>query len=178
MARYDTAPSETPVEIDTGTAYGMGVPSFDPDLIEVEAGTPTGEMLRRYWHPFAVAADATGVPKAVRVLGEDLILFRDGQGRPGLVHPRCCHRGTTLYYGKVEDDGIRCCYHGWRFDVDGTLLEAPGQGVEAQARLRERVKLGAYPAFEYKGLVFAYLCLLYTSPSPRDKRQSRMPSSA
>ena len=88
------APSETPVEIDTGTAYGMGVPSFDPDLIEVEAGTPTGEMLRRYWHPFAVAADATGVPKAVRVLGEDLILFRDGQGV--VAHGRMDGQGTFV----------------------------------------------------------------------------------
>ena len=57
----------------------------------------------------------------VRALGEDLILFRDGEGHAGLVHARCCHRGTTLYYGKVEEDGIRCCYHGWLFDLAGAL---------------------------------------------------------
>lgn len=149
------APSETPVEIDTGTAYGMGVPSFDPDLIEVEAGTPTGEMLRRYWHPFAVAADATSVPKAVRVLGEDLILFRDGQGRPGLVHPRCCHRGTTLYYGKVENDGIRCCYHGWLFDVQGRCLDMPVEKERGQHR--DRYRQPWYPVHEYHGMIFTYM---------------------
>ena len=74
-----------------------------------------GELLRRYWHPVGLAADAGATPRPVRVLGEDLILFRDGQGRPGLVHPRCAHRGASLYYGRVEADGIRCCYHGWMF---------------------------------------------------------------
>lgn len=147
--------SETPVQIDTGTAYGLEPPQFDAELIEVEAGTPTGEMLRRYWHPFALAADATATPREVRILGEDLILFRDGQGRPGLVYPRCCHRGTTLYYGKVEDSGIRCCYHGWLFDVEGNCLDMP---VETDGGTRkDRYRQPWYPVHDYHGMLFAYL---------------------
>ena len=105
--------------MDSGTAYGRPRPTYDATLIEVGPGTPAGEMLRRYWHPVGVAADITTRPQKVRVLGEDLILFRDGEGRPGLLYPRCGHRGTTLYYGKVESSGIRCCYHGWLFEVEG-----------------------------------------------------------
>lgn len=86
--RDDDVPMKTPVTIDRGTAYAMASPEFDADLIEVEAGTPPGEMLRRHWHPFAVADDATATPKQVRTLGEDLILFRDSNGQPGLIHPR------------------------------------------------------------------------------------------
>jgi len=107
--------SEEEATIDTGTAYGRPPPSYDATLVEVGPGTPGGEMLRRYWHPLAVAADVTTRPQKVRALAEDLILFRAGDGRP-LLYPRCCHRGTTLYYGKVEPAGIRCCYHGWLFD--------------------------------------------------------------
>jgi len=94
--------------MDTGTAYGLPEPSYDADLVRVGPRTPGGEMLRRYWHPIALSVEAGSVPRKLRVLGEDLILFRDGRGRPGLVYPRCCHRGTTLYYGKVERDGSTC----------------------------------------------------------------------
>ena len=146
---------ETPVTIDTGTAYGMAPPESDADLIEVEAGTPTGEMLRRYWHPFGIAGDATDTPKQVRILGEDLILFRDGNGEPGLVHPRCCHRGTTLYYGKVEADGIRCCYHGWLFDVQGNCLDMPVETDGGQHK--DRYRQPWYPVHEYHGMLFGYL---------------------
>ena len=147
--------SEVPVEIDTGTGYELPEPWSDPDLVEVERGTPTGELLRRYWHPFAIASDATGIPKKWRVLREDLILFRDGQGRPGLVHDRCCHRGTTLYYGKVEDDGIRCCYHGWLFDVEGRVLDMPCE-VEG-GRYNDRYRQPWYPVVDYHGMLFTYM---------------------
>ena len=102
-----------------GTAYGRGPQSSNDTLVRVGAGTPCGEYMRRFWHPVATSAEAGSLPKKVRLLGEDLILFRDGEGRPGLVYPRCMHRGTTLLYGKVEERGIRCCYHGWLFDVEG-----------------------------------------------------------
>ena len=106
---------------DSGTAYGRKAQSHDPVLTEVGPGTPCGEFMRRYWHPVAAATNVTARPQKVRSLGEDLILFRDRKGRPGLLYPRCMHRGTTLFYGKVEDEGIRCCYHGWLFGVDGHL---------------------------------------------------------
>ena len=106
-----------PIQIDTGTAYGKPEPTSKLELAQVGKGTPMGELMRRYWHPIGMLADATETPKKVRVLGEDLILFRDKSGNPGLVYPHCAHRGASLFYGKVEEKGIRCCYHGWLFDV-------------------------------------------------------------
>jgi phenylpropionate dioxygenase-like ring-hydroxylating dioxygenase large terminal subunit len=141
--------------VDQGTAYGLPAPSYRRELTEVGPGTPCGEYLRRYWHPVGLSADAGERPKQVRVLGEDLILFRDRQGRAGLLYPRCCHRGTTLYYGKVEERGIRCCYHGWLFDVEGHCLDQP---CEAEGgRARNKVRQPWYPVRERYGLIFAYL---------------------
>ncbi|MCW5745167.1 MAG: aromatic ring-hydroxylating dioxygenase subunit alpha [Alphaproteobacteria bacterium] len=138
-----------------GSAYDLPAPTYDARLTEVSRGTPMGELLRRYWHPVGMARDAGATPRLIRVLGEDLILFRDGAGRPGLVYPRCCHRGTTLYYGKVEERGIRCCYHGWLFDVEGRCLEQP---CEPDAgRQRDRVHQPWYPVEERYGLIFAYM---------------------
>jgi Rieske 2Fe-2S protein len=94
----------TPKPRDEGTGYEMRKPTIKSDLVEVGRGTPMGELLRRYWHPVGLCKDAETARK-VRALGEDLILFRDREGRPGLLHARCCHRGTTLYYGKVEPRG-------------------------------------------------------------------------
>ena len=129
----------------------------DAELTRVGPGTPCGEYLRRFWHPVALSSELAELPVALRILGEDLVVFRDGEGRIGLVHRRCPHRRASLEYGTCQTHGIRCCYHGWHFDVDGTLLEAPGQPPQAQARLKRRVRLGAYPAFERRGLVFAWL---------------------
>jgi phenylpropionate dioxygenase-like ring-hydroxylating dioxygenase large terminal subunit len=106
-----------------GRGYGRPAPTYNADLTEVGAGKPMGELMRRYWHPIGLIQDATDVPRQIRALGEDLILFRDKQGRPGVVEPRCCHRGASLYYGRVEDEGIRRAYHGWLFDVEGRCLD-------------------------------------------------------
>ena len=145
--------------MDVGTAYGRPAPSYDATLVQVGAGTPGGEMLRRYWHPIAVAAEIGDRPRPVRVLGEDLILFRDLAGRAGLLYPRCCHRGTTLYYGRVEREGIRCCYHGWLFDVEGNCLDQPceSRGRLESERARARYRQPWYPVAESLGLLFAYL---------------------
>ncbi len=141
--------------VDTGTGYGRPQPTYRRELTEIGPGTPMGELLRRYWHPVGLAGDATETPRAVRALGEDLVLFRDGRGRPGLVHARCAHRGTTLYYGKVEERGIRCCYHGWLFDVEGHCLEQPCEpGGGSQ---RGRIRQPWYAVQERYGLIFAYL---------------------
>jgi phenylpropionate dioxygenase-like ring-hydroxylating dioxygenase large terminal subunit len=121
---------------DLGTAYAMRPSATRTELTEVGRGTPMGELLRRYWHPIGLGADATDIPRKVRALGEDLILFRDRHGRAGLLHARCCHRGTTLYYGKVEEDGIRCCYHGWKFDTEGRCLEQPCEPTAASSGTR------------------------------------------
>lgn len=138
-----------------GRAYGRPAGTADPDLVEVAAGTPAGELLRRYWHPVARSTEATDRPRAVRVLGEDLVLYRSLDGTVGLLEPRCCHRGTTLLYGKVEAAGIRCCYHGWLFDAEGRCLDQPCE--PDRGRNLERYRQPWYPVVEYHGLVFAYL---------------------
>jgi len=141
--------------VDEGTAYGRPKPAHDAALTEVGAGTPMGELLRRYWHPVGLATDAGTTPRMVRALGEDLVLFRDATGRPGLVYPHCTHRGASLYYGRVEERGIRCCYHGWLFDVQGRCLEQPCEPEGGRARDARRQPW--YPLEERYGLVWAYL---------------------
>jgi nitrite reductase/ring-hydroxylating ferredoxin subunit len=138
-----------------GTAHGRGPQSSNDTLVRVGPGTPCGEYMRRFWQPVARSVDATTRPRKVRLLGEDLILFRDGQGQPGLLYPRCMHRGTTLYYGHVEERGIRCCYHGWLFDVEGNCLEQPCEPEGGIARANHRQPW--YPVRERYGLVFAYM---------------------
>lgn len=141
---------------DTGTAYGMKAREYKRHLVEVGPGTPAGELMRRYWQPCALAADLkSDKPRKVRLLGEDLILFRDKSGRPGLVHEHCCHRGTSLYFGRIEEDGIRCCYHGWKFDVQGHCLHQPSE-VDG-GRNRAKVRQPWYPVKEQYGLVYAYM---------------------
>ena len=141
--------------MDTGTGYGRPPSTYLRELTEVGPGTPMGELLRRYWHPVGLVADARAIPRAIRALGEDLVLFRDGDGRAGLVHARCAHRGTTLYYGKVEARGVRCCYHGWLFDVEGHCLEQPCE--PDGGRHRNLVRQPWYPVQERYGLIFAYM---------------------
>ena len=138
-----------------GRAYGRPPQHFDEHLARVGAGTPMGELLRRYWHPIALSESLRDLPKRVTILGEELVLFRDRQGLAGLLYPRCMHRGTSLYYGKVEDRGIRCCYHGWLFDVRGHCLEQPCE--PRGGKDLDRVRQPWYPVEERYGFVFAYL---------------------
>jgi phenylpropionate dioxygenase-like ring-hydroxylating dioxygenase large terminal subunit len=141
--------------VDAGTGYTRKPSSYNATLTEVGRGRPMGELLRRYWHPIGLVGDAGATPKPLRVLGEDLILFRDERGEVGLLEARCCHRGTTLYYGRVEQRGIRCCYHGWLFDTQGRCLEQP---CEPEGGLkRERVRQPWYHVQERYGLLFAYM---------------------
>ena len=140
---------------DQGTAYGRKPAQSNTLLTEIGPGKPMGEVFRRYWQPVATSEQATTRPKKVKVLGEDLILFRDRKGRAGLLYPRCMHRGTNLFYGKVEDEGIRCCYHGWLFGVDGTCLDQP---CEPEHGLhRDIARQPWYPLEERYGLIFAYM---------------------
>lgn len=131
------------------------VPGEDPEVTHTDPGTPMGELMRRFWQPVCLSAELTDVPLAVRILGEDLVAFRDKKGRVGVLHLHCCHRGASLEYGIVCERGIRCCYHGWQFDIDGTILQAGAEPPES--RIPKTVMQGAYPALEYHGLVFAYL---------------------
>ena len=144
-----------PVVATNGSAYFLPPPTYRAELTDTGKGKPMGELLRRYWHPVGLAEHATETPREVRSLGEDLVLFRDKRGRPGLVHARCCHRGTTLFNGRVEEEGIRCCYHGWLFDVEGRCLDQPCEPEGGRARGSRRQPW--YPVREQYGLVFAYM---------------------
>jgi nitrite reductase/ring-hydroxylating ferredoxin subunit len=149
------APSKTNFAAKKGHAYNRSTPHFNEMLVQVGPGTPCGELMRRYWQPVGISEEVTPRPQKVRILGEDLILFRDRKGRPGLLYPRCAHRGTNLYYGKVEEEGIRCCYHGWLFSVEGDCLEQP---CEPEFGLqRDQAHQPWYPVQEQYGLVYAYM---------------------
>jgi phenylpropionate dioxygenase-like ring-hydroxylating dioxygenase large terminal subunit len=131
------------------------VPAPDTELTAVSAGSPTGEFMRRFWQPVCLSSELNDLPKAVRILGEDLVAFRSRSGVIGILHRHCSHRGTSLEYGIVADRGIRCCYHGWLFGIDGRILETPGE--PPGSRVGESVVHGAYPAHEHAGLVFVYM---------------------
>jgi len=138
-----------------GAYYHREVPREDAELTHVEPGTPCGEYFRRFWQPVCFSDDLRDVPLRIEILGEKLVAFRDRRGSVGLLELHCPHRGTSLEFGLISDSGIRCCYHGWLFDIDGTVLETPGE--PAHSTLKSRLCHGAYPTHEYSGIVFAYL---------------------
>jgi 5,5'-dehydrodivanillate O-demethylase len=128
-------------------------------LTRVAPGTPMGELMRRYWHPVAAVAELDQTPiKKLRLLGEDLVLYRDRSGRYGLVDGRCPHRRADLAHGFVDERGIRCSYHGWHFDHTGACLAIPFADVtRPDSRLRQQVRIRAYGVEAKAGLLFAYL---------------------
>lgn len=138
-----------------GGAYGYLPGEPEALLTEVGPGKPCGEFMRRYWQPVLASGNVTARPQEIRILGEDLIVFRDRRGRPGLLYPRCMHRGTSLFWGHVEDAGIRCCYHGWLFDVEGNCLEQPCEPDGGKNRKAARQPW--YPVQERYGLLWTYM---------------------
>lgn len=124
-------------------------------LTRVSSGTPMGGYMRYFWHPVAASAQLADDPLRVRILGENLILFRTKERGLGLVSERCPHRGASLACGMIEHGGIRCSYHGWKFSASGNCIETPAERPESQ--LKKRVKLSAYPVQELGGLIWAYL---------------------
>jgi phenylpropionate dioxygenase-like ring-hydroxylating dioxygenase large terminal subunit len=127
----------------------------DDEITRVEPGSPCGEYMRRFWTPVAMSSQLADKPVAIRILSEELVIFRDGEGRVGLLHKHCAHRRASLEFGRIEKRGIRCCYHGWHFDVDGTILETPGEAPTSN--ICRSICQPAYPVREFKGLVFAYM---------------------
>ncbi len=125
-------------------------------LTQTHPGTPCGDMLRRYWQPVALGDELPGgAPLKVKILGEELVLFRDDQDRPGLIGLHCSHRGTDLSYGRIEDGGLRCLYHGWLYDVCGRVIDQPGEpgGGANKGAIRHL----AYPCQEAGGVIFTYM---------------------
>ena len=113
------------------------------ELSHVGPDTPCGEYLRRFWQPICLSDELKDLPYRVRILGEELVAFRDRSGAVGLLELHCPHRGASLEYGLIDNKGIRCCYHGWLFAADGTILETPGE--PAHSTLKDRLCHGAYP---------------------------------
>ncbi len=126
-------------------------------LTRVGPGTPGGELLRRYWFPVGVASELTeqNPTQLVRILGETLVLFRDKSGRIGLLHDKCPHRGASLSYGRVENRGLACPYHGWLYDTEGKCLETPAEPCGSKFHLT--VKQKSYPVQKLCGLYWGYL---------------------
>jgi phthalate 4,5-dioxygenase oxygenase subunit len=119
--------------------------------------TPGGALMRCYWHPIALVEDLPpgGAPMPVKILGEELVLFRDESGRPGLLGLYCAHRCADLSYGRIEDGGLRCLYHGWLYDIGGRCLEQPAEPLHS--RYKDEIRHPAYPLIERAGLIFAYM---------------------
>jgi phenylpropionate dioxygenase-like ring-hydroxylating dioxygenase large terminal subunit len=122
-----------------------------------------GNLMRRYWLPALLSREleVDGAPLRVRLLGEDLIAFRDSKGRVGLLHEHCSHRGASLYFAKNGDCGLRCWYHGWKYDVDGNCLDMPNEPPQTQ--FKEQVKQPSYPCIERNGVIMTYM-------GPADKK--------
>jgi phthalate 4,5-dioxygenase len=132
-------------------------------LTRVAPGTPMGRLMRCYWIPALLSeeiAQPDCPPVRVRLLGEDLVAFRDSQGRLGLLAEGCSHRGTSLFFGRNEECGLRCIYHGWKYDVDGHVIDTPAEPADSD--FKKKLRHTAYPCREFAGIVFAYL-------GPRDR---------
>jgi phenylpropionate dioxygenase-like ring-hydroxylating dioxygenase large terminal subunit len=134
------------------------------DIPHVGPGTPAGEWFRRYWLVVGTVQELYDIPQAVKILGEELVLFRDPKGQIGLLGEHCPHRGSSLEYGDIEDGGLRCPYHGWLFDVHGRCLEMPAEPKDS--KFCQKVKHLAYPVRELGGLIFAYMGPDQAKPPP------------
>ena len=126
-------------------------------LTKVGPGTPMGELMRRYWHPIAASVELTAdsPTKEVRLLGEDLVLYRDASGRVGCIEPSCAHRKANLSYGIPEENGIRCAYHGWIFNETGQCVDQPSE--PEGSKFKDKVRIKAYPVEEKGGVIHVYM---------------------
>ena len=127
-------------------------------MTDISPGTPMGNLVRRYWIPVMLSEELPepdGNPMRVRLLCEDLVIFRDSSGRVGLLPERCPHRRASLYLGRNEDDGLRCIYHGWKFDITGRCVDMPNE--PEVSTFKEKIRPSAYPCQEAAGVIWAYM---------------------
>jgi phenylpropionate dioxygenase-like ring-hydroxylating dioxygenase large terminal subunit len=146
-------------------------------LVRVGRGQPAGELFRRYWQPALLSSELPSndcPPVRVRLLGENLIAFRDTVGRVGLLDAYCPHRRAPLFFGRNEECGLRCVYHGWKFDADGNCVEVPTE--PSSSAIASRIKITAYPTHECGGVVWAYMGPKETMPEPPDYEWTRAPA--
>jgi len=147
-------------------------------LVHTGTDTPMGQYLRRFWTPILLASELPGAdcpPVRVKVMGERLIAFRDSEGRIGLLDEFCPHRRASLYWGRNEECGLRCVYHGWKFDVEGTCVDMPNE--RAETRFAHRVRTRSYPAREWGSLIWAYLGPAETMPGLPEFEWALVPES-
>lgn len=147
-------------------------------LTRTGAGTPMGEYFRRYWLPVALSREMPAPdspPIRVKVMGEELVAFRDTKGRVGLVEPTCAHRGTSLFFGRNEDCGLRCVHHGWKYDVEGRCIDMPN--VAPGAAMHGKISIKAYPTREFGEMVWAYLGPLEQMPEVPELEHGVLPAS-
>src|SRR5215467_5261387 len=145
-------------------------------LCRVGPGTPMGDLMRQYWVPAALSTElpeSDGPPLRVRLLGESLIAFRASSGAVGLIQNSCPHRGASLFYGRNEAEGLRCVYHGWKFDVAGRCVDMPNEPEESS--FKQKVRAVAYPCVERAGLIWAYLGPRETPPPLPDLEANMAP---
>src|SRR3984957_6473635 len=145
-------------------------------LTETDRGTPCGEYFRRYWLPAIFSSEGAEPdcpPVRVKLLGEKLLAFRDTEGRVGIVDEYCPHRLASLFWGRNEECGIRCVYHGWKFDVNGICTDIPSEPPEY--RFQNKVKTTAYPTQEYGGLVWVFMGPAETMPELPKLEFARVP---
>ena len=145
-------------------------------LTRVGPGTPMGNLLRRYWQPTLLSSELQepdGPPVRVRLLGEDLIAFRDTKGKVGLIDAYCSHRRAPMFYGRNEDCGLRCVYHGWKFDTDGNCTDIPA--VPGNTAILAKAKLVAYSVVEKAGVIWSYMGPPEFEPPPPDYEWMRAP---
>ena len=141
----------------------------------VGPGTPMGEMMRQYWIPALMSRELSepdGRPMRLRLLGEDLVAFRDTAGQVGVVANNCPHRGASLYFGRNEEDGLRCVYHGWKFDVTGKCVDMPNE--PAESNFKDKVRAIAYPTKERNGIIWTYMGPRETAPALPDLEPNMM----
>jgi phenylpropionate dioxygenase-like ring-hydroxylating dioxygenase large terminal subunit len=126
-------------------------------LTKTGPGTPMGDLMRRYWQPILLRDELPDIrpAKEVKILGEDLVVFRDEQGRYAALARRCAHRAADLSFGRLEDGGLRCPYHGWLYDFEGTCVEQPAE--PDGSTFVDKVQQTAYPCIEHNGLIYAYM---------------------
>ena len=131
----------------------------DNDLLtRVGPGTPMGDLMRQYWVPALPSSEfpaPDSAPKRMRLLGENLIMFRDSNGNVGCIAESCPHRGASLFFGRNEEGGLRCVYHGWKFDVTGACVDMPSE--PAESNFKNKVRVQAYPSAEFGGMVWIYM---------------------
>jgi nitrite reductase/ring-hydroxylating ferredoxin subunit len=146
-------------------------------LTRTGPGTLMGDLLRRYWIPALLAgelAERDGPPVRVRLLGEALIAFRDSDGRIGLLDEFCAHRRVSLWFGRNEECGLRCAYHGWKYDVSGQCVDLPSE--QERGSVRERIRLKSYPCLERGGVIWAYLGPPELKPAPPEHEWALVPA--